>query len=151
MGCSKLYFYFYWNNCGLLLLCPTSRPWLKERKYLRSFGKRITCKTCSNVLVRAFDEIVRSRVSSPEGQSSVFHVVCASCTNERSGQIFICISCRLINNNTFVHVPTNQILNHFVDLDYDYYFWWRLVWMSQWVLFIFKWWWSLLWVFPRFA
>ncbi len=69
--------------------------------------KRTICKTCSSIIVRMGDEIAALWVASPEEQSSIFHVVCSSCTNKRRGQLFVCIFCGQINSRRDKMIKNN--------------------------------------------
>ena len=64
---------------------------MNERKKIFELlqKKRVTCKTCGNFIVRTLDDIVTSRVSSPEGLSSIFHVLCTSCTKKEGVNCFV--------------------------------------------------------------
>ena len=64
---------------------------MNERKKIFELlqKKRVTCKTCSNFIVRSLDDIVTSRVSSSEDLSSIFHVLCTSCTKKEGVNCFV--------------------------------------------------------------
>lgn len=82
---------------------------MNERKKIFELlqKKRVTCKTCSNFIVRSLDDIVTSRVSSSEDLSSIFHVLCTSCTKKRRGQLFCCVSCGRINRRSAKMIKNN--------------------------------------------
>ena len=66
---------------------------MNERKKIFELlqKKRVTCKTCSNFIVRSLDDIVTSRVSSPKDLSSIFHDLCTSCTKKKGSTVLLCL------------------------------------------------------------
>jgi RNase P subunit RPR2 len=47
--------------------------------------KRRTCKTCGNMVFGTVEELVVSRVSISERQSSIFCVMCPNCSKKEEG------------------------------------------------------------------